>query len=305
MKKIVITGATSFIGTHLINELLNRNCLIYAIVRPNSGNIIRIPVDERIHVIELKMSDYNSISEYVESADLFYHFAWEGVRAPYRDDALLQYNNYVASVQAMQQAIKIGCKSFVGAGSQAEYGVGDGTYFETSQCSPVTEYGKEKLHACMELSEIACENNIHFVWTRIFSLYGKYDYQNSLVMSCIKKMRNNEDVPLTLCTQQWDYLYVEDAVRAISMLADVQVESGIYNVASGIHRPLHEFVEAIYQMTHSKSIIEFGAVPYGKSGAINLMPCVDKIAQIGWKPIVGFEEGIRLTVESMDQGHIV
>lgn len=297
MKKIVITGATSFIGTHLINELLNRNCLIYAIVRPNSGNIIRIPVDERIHIVELEMSDYNRLSEYVESADVFYHFAWEGVRAPYRDDALLQYNNYVASVQAMWQAIKIGCKSFVGAGSQAEYGVGDGTYSETSQCSPVTEYGKEKLHACMELSEIACENNIHFVWTRIFSLYGQYDYSNSLIMMCIEKMKKNEKVQLTPCTQQWDYLYVEDAVRAMELLADTEIESGIYNIASGIHRPLYEFVEEIYQVAQSKSIIEFGAVQYGNNGAINLAPCIDKIKSIGWNPIVDFKEGIRQMIE--------
>lgn len=63
--------------------------------------------------------------------------------------------------------------------------------------------------------------------------------------------------------------------------------------------------EYYHTFRENKKEFEPGDRINGKSGAINLMPCVDKIAPIGWKPIVGFEEGIRLIVESMDQGHIV
>lgn len=90
MKKIVITGATSFIGVHLIKEWIKSNCEIYAIVRPNSSNIGRIIKDNKIHIIEADMNDYARFVNEIPKADFFYHLAWEGARRPYRDDVKIQ-----------------------------------------------------------------------------------------------------------------------------------------------------------------------------------------------------------------------
>jgi len=299
MRKIVITGATSFIGVHLIKEWLKEDCEIYAVVRPNSRNSYRLPDDYRIHIVEREMDEYDHLNDDISKADYFYHLAWEGARAPYRDDKVIQEKNYICTIKAFDSAVKIGCSFFLGSGSQAEYGLTNGLVDEDYPCNPNTEYGKEKLHAYQTLSVKAKNNNIRFIWTRVFSIYGKYDYSKTLVMSAIEKMRKNEPVEMTPCTQLWDYLNVEDVAKAMKLFTLYDCENGIYNVASGDYKPLKEFVKVIKEVMNSQSELLFGTVSYGSNGSVNLTPDVKKIKEtLGWKPEVEFKEGIKKIILS-------
>ena len=292
--KVVITGATSFIGVHLIHEWLKEECEIFAVVRLNSSNIKHIPIDDRIHIVEKEMNEYYTLSDSIDGADYFYHLAWEGARTPYRDDKNMQENNYKCTLDAFDSAVKMGCKFFLGSGSQAEYGRTNGLVDENYPCNPNTEYGKEKLHAYTSLTQKSKETGIRFIWTRIFSIYGKYDYPKTLIMSAIDKMKRNEPIEMTPCTQLWDYLNVEDAARAMKCFALSDCESGIYNIASGDYKPLKEFVEEIKRVLNSDSALQFGAVPYGANGTVNLTPDVKKIKNaLGWNAEIIFEDGIR------------
>ena len=294
MNKIVITGATSFIGVHLIDEWLKENCEIIAVVRPNTNNLQRIPNDKRVRIVELGMEDYDELPNYISEADYFYHLAWEGARAPYRDDKSMQNKNYEYTLNAFESAARIGCTFFMGSGSQAEYGLTSGLVDELYPCHPNTEYGREKLHACEVLSKKAKELNLKFIWIRIFSLYGKYDYNKTLIMSALEKCKNNELIEMTPCTQLWDYLNVADAAKAMKLFALNSCESGIYNIASGVHRPLREFVEEIKAVTNSESILAFGAVNYGASGPVNLTPNINKVKlALNWEPKIDFCGGIK------------
>lgn len=299
MKKVVITGATSFIGVHLIKEWLKESCEIFAVVRPNSRHIDRLPQDDKIHIIEREMTGYDSLSADIKEADCFYHLAWEGARAPYRDDKIMQEKNYISTLKAFDSAIRMGCTFFLGSGSQAEYGMTNGAVNETYPCHPNTEYGREKLHAFQTLAAKIEGGNIHFVWIRIFSIYGTYDYPKTLVMSALGQMQKNKPVEMTPCTQLWDYLHVEDVARAMKRFAFSDCENGIYNVASGDYKPLKEFVEIIKDVTGSQSELRFGAVAYGPNGPVNLTPDVTKIKNaLRWEPEISFEEGIRKMINN-------
>lgn len=295
MKKIVITGATSFIGIHLIEKWLETgNCEIFAVIRPSSQNRRRIPVDNRIHVIECAMENYETLINQIESADIFFHLAWEGVRSLDRENIVIQRNNYECTLKAMEMSEKIGCKVFLGTGSQAEYGVTSGLVNEEYPCNPNTVYGREKLHACTDLKKMSYKSGIRFIWIRIFSIYGKYDYPKTLLMTALKKMQKNELIEMTIGTQLWDYLNVSDAAHAMILLAESECASGIYNLASGQYRPLKDFILELKEILQSKSIIKFGAIPYGTEGPINLTPNVNKIKnEVHWTPKISFEKGIR------------
>lgn len=295
LKTIVITGATSFIGIHLIEEWLKtENCKIFAVIRPNSQNRNRIPIDNRIHVIECDMNNYDSLIKKIESADFFFHLAWEGARLPYRDDAVIQRKNYECALKAMEISGTIGCKFFLGTGSQAEYGMTYGLVNEKNLCKPNTAYGMEKLHACLSLKKISENLGIRFIWIRIFSIYGKYDYPKTLIMTALKKMQKNETIEMTDGTQLWDYLNVRDAVCAMILLAKSECASGIYNLASGQYKPLRNFILELKEILQSQSVIKFGAIPYGNNGPINLTPDVSKIKnEVHWVPKISFKEGIK------------
>lgn len=294
MKKVVITGATSFIGIHLIHEwLLTGNCVIFAVIRPNSQKKGCIPIDNRIHVIECAMDSYETLNQQIKSADYFFHLAWEGARAPYRDDIEIQHNNYKFALKAMELSEDIGCQFFLGTGSQAEYGITSGLINEKYPCNPSTAYGREKLHAYIDLKKMSEKSGIKFIWTRIFSIYGKYDYPKTLIMTTLTKMHRNETIEMTAGKQLWDYLNVKDATRAMILLAESQCNSGVYNLASGEYRPLREFIVKIKEILRSKSVIKMGAIPYGTSGPVNLTPDVSKIKNsVGWIPEISFEAGI-------------
>lgn len=294
MKKVVVTGATSFIGVHLIKEWLKKDCDICAVVRPASKNLDRLPLVDRVHILKYDMEDYDMLAQSIGQADFFYHLSWEGARAPYRDDETLQRKNYEGALKAMDAAQNMKCSFFLGAGSQAEYGTANDIIDENYPCNPDTAYGREKLHACNDLMNIAEQKGIKFIWTRIFSIYGKYDFPGTLVMSALKKMKANEDIDMTAGTQLWDYLHVEDVARAMVSFALEKCPGGIYNVASGEYRPLNEFVSLMKKVVDTESKLNFGAIPYGPNGPINLTPRVDKIKNIlGWYPTISFEEGIR------------
>lgn len=300
MKRIVITGATSFIGVHLIKEWIKSNCEIYAIVRPNSNNIERINKNNKIHIIEADMNDYTKLVNEIPKADCFYHLAWEGARRPYRDDVRIQKKNYVGAVQAMELAESLECNFFLGSGSQAEYGVTNGSVDENYPCNPNTEYGREKLHAYETLCKMAYQSGIKFIWTRIFSIYGRYDYSGTLIMSSLRKMKNDESIEMTEATQLWDYLHVIDAAKAMKLFAQTQCDSGVYIIASGDSKPLNQFVKEMKVITESKSELKFGSVPYGSTGPVNLMPNPQKIQKaLNWKPTVTFASGIKDIYESL------
>lgn len=303
MKKVVVTGATSFIGVHIIKEYLKNNCEVIAVVRPNSKNLYRLPENNLLTIVEIDMENIEELIEKFENnkIDVFYHLAWEGVRVPYRDDAILQNENYICAVKAMKAAKGLGCDIFIGSGSQAEYGKCIGKIDENYPTAPVTEYGKAKLKTYEKLKILAKENNIKFIWVRVFSVYGIYDYQGTLVMSALEKMKRNESIPLTQCLQNWDFIHVEDAAQAMYLLAKAPCSDGVYNLASGESRQLKEFVIAMKRICNSQSKLEFGEVPYNSEGIVSFQPIVDKLKQnLGWSCKVSFEEGIKSILDFLN-----
>ena len=304
MKNVIVTGATSFIGSQIVNELIKHGCNVTAVVRPNSKKIEMMPISDKIEVVYLDINDIELLPNKIgnKQFDVFYHFAWEGIRVPYRDDNILQERNYNATVNAMNVAIELKCKKIICAGSQAEYGKCIGRVDENHKTIPTTEYGKAKLKTYNELEKIAKNNNIDLIWTRIFSVYGKFDYEGTLIMSSINKMLKNESIDLTLCTQKWDYIYVDDVAKIMYLLGKKKCNSGVYNVASGNARPLKEFVLVIKNITNSKSKLNFGAIPLNNEAIVSFEPVVEKLKRtLEWNSQTDFCDGIRRIVQYIKQ----
>ncbi|HZK55096.1 MAG TPA: NAD(P)-dependent oxidoreductase [Desulfosporosinus sp.] len=293
MKNIVVSGATSFIGIHLLNVLLSdKNNHVFALVRPNSPNKGKLKSHENLTVMEFSLQKIENLPSRISVlVDVFYHLAWDGTRASARDDQLLQENNYQSSIRAVKVAFELGCKSFVGVGSQAEYGMCIGRITENYKVAPLTEYGKAKLRTCEDGKKLADSFGLKFVWARIFSVYGQGDFEGTLIMSAISKMIRNERIPLTECTQSWDFLHVLDAASALFFLSSAP--AGIYNIASGVSRPLKDFVYEMLRLTDSNSVLEFGVIPYNTEGAVSFEPVIDKLIAVAeWAPKISFGQGV-------------
>jgi nucleoside-diphosphate-sugar epimerase len=261
--KYVVTGATSFIGLELTGYLLSQQHQVVAVCRPNSKGLLKIPIG--VEIVLAEMSDYGNLYRDIEQADVFVNLAWGGTGHDGRNVQDVQYENVINTITAMFAADKMGCKLFVEAGSQAEYGTVLETITEKTPCHPFSEYGKAKLEVKDRLFELSEQLGVKYIHLRIFSLFGENDHPWTLVMSSIDKMLRNEPVDLSPCTQNWNFLYIKDAVRQIAGLCDYAINSSdyiheVFNIASKDTRVLKEFVEEMYSLTQSKSELHFGAV---------------------------------------------
>ena len=279
MKKIVVTGATSFIGGYLLDELADSSCEIYALVRPNSRNKHNLEPRNNVHVIEVGLEHIGDLKAHLSNVDVCYHLAWNGTRVPERYDNKLQKSNYEYSIETYEVMKDLGCKVFIGVGSQAEYGFCQELIKEDTATVPNTAYGVWKLATGKKLVELGQMDGVRVIWGRIFSIYGKGDYENTLIMSSIRKMQSNEPIDMTEGTQYWNYLYVEDLAKILVELKNNNEARGIYNLASDDTRMLKDYILDLKSVLHSDSIINFGAVPYRAEGKVNIMPSIEKLKQ--------------------------
>ena len=288
MKKAVITGAAGFAGYSVTRELIDRGYEVYAVLRPDSEHNKRLSgLSGNIHIFEIDQMAFDKIYRYIpDNCDEFYHLAWSGKR----DDFADQVKNIDYCLEALESAGKLNCRRFIGIGSQAEYGICDIIMREDLTPHPINAYGAAKT-AAMYLSKRRAEQlGMEWVWGRIFSLYGDYEPSGRMLPDLIRSLKNNKDIRLSSCEQDWDYLHVRDAARAIVLLGEKGHSGQIYNIANGSYRPLKEYVEEARSLFAYCSEIKYGdrAEPF-----IALRPDVSKLIEhTGWKPVIGFSEGV-------------
>lgn len=298
MPKIVITGATSFIGKNLTLKALQQGYDVIAVVRRGTDPK---RVAKGAKIIELSMDQYEKIGQEVGTSDCFVHLAWMGTRGDSRMDRDLQRENCRLSVSAVRSMLEVGCNRIITGGSQAEYGHHSDVITEETECAPNTEYGKWKLEFFHQIQNLCEETDVEYKEPRFFSVYGPGDFEATMISSVLEKMRENLPCDLTECTQKWDFLYVSDAADALLRLCVHSCPNGIYNLGSGDIRTLKEYVLEMARITNTQSQIRFGAVPYPKTGCVSIQPDVSKIKKyLDWAPKVSFEAGIKEMLHVID-----
>lgn len=308
---LAVTGATSFLGTALTRELLTQGYRVYAVVRPRSAN--RAAFEEackglrgRLHIIEMELEDLDRIGEKITSScSVFFHFGWDGSGSTNRMNAEVQRKNAGDGIKALLGAKSLGCARFIFSGSQAEYGVCRTVMKEDISCNPVSEYGKAKLEFGREARRLCRtwrqngESWMEYIHTRIFSVYGPGDHPWSLVNTCLDTFLRGGEMKLGACTQQWNFLYIEDLVKALLALAfckEAVGDEGIFNIAGdgGSTKPLRSYVEEMHRLCGGRGTYIYGELPPNAEGPANLIPDITKIMEkTGWKPEISFEEGIK------------
>lgn len=299
-KRAIITGGTGSIGMALIEHLLKKNIDVMVLIKRNSVRIKRLPYHPLLKIVEC---DLNEMMEfkfiYRESYDIFYNLAWDGTYGEMRNDMYLQNKNIQYTLNAVNLAKKLGCHTFIGAGSQAEYGRVEGIITPLTPTFPENGYGIAKLCAG-QMSRILCHQlGLKHIWTRILSVYGPYDNENTMVMSTIKKLINGEVPKLTKGEQIWDYLYSDDAANALYLLGKCGNDGKVYCLGSGKARPLFEFIHEIRNIVNPNSNIELGAIPYNENQVMNLQTDINDLkTDVGFLPIVDFSEGIKKIIKN-------
>lgn len=294
MTKVVVTGATSFLGRNTVESLLNNGYEIYALVRKSSKNPLILKNDD-LNYIYGSLDEIESIYDHISQADIFIHFAWAGSGSVGRNTEDVQMSNIDYSLRALKLAIKLGCEKFIFPGSQAEYGKINGLISENTDCNPLSFYGKAKLEFSKKANSICLDENMDFIHLRIFSVYGYGDREGTLVDSCIKSFNAGKTMRLGPCRQNWNYLYIKDFANILLKLIEIDCPAGIYNIASPETRVLRDFVKIIYEKSNKTGNYEFEEkTDDNPEGSPELNPSIDKLKKyIKNYEFMPFSKGIK------------
>lgn len=299
MDKIVLTGATSMLGIALIKECIKNNVEVLAISRPNSKNLNRLPGSNLVTSIECDLKDLNTVSKFsYEGYNVFYHFGWEGTSKDTRDNPEIQNGNILNTLEAVKLAKAMGCGTFIGAGSQAEYGLTQYKISPDTSVNPISSYGVAK-YSAYKLSSILCRQiGIKHIWARVFSVYGPNDNNETMISYCIKKLLNNEKPSFTKSEQLWDFMYCDDAARAFKLLGEKGKNQSIYCIGSGDVRPLYKYIIDIRNLIDRDLPIGIGELDYVENQVMHLYADISSLTKdTGFTPTFSFIEGINNTIK--------
>ena len=305
VRQIGITGATGAIGIALINKCIEHGVEVYAFVRRDSVRISRIPSHPLVHLVYCALDEMASFDmSDLPRLDVFYHFAWMkafGEKA--RNDLRTQIKNIDYAVDAVSLAKRLGCRRFIGAGSQAEYGRTKEVLRPDTPCCPENGYGMAKL-AAGQMTRLECLRlDMEHVWVRVLSVYGPCDGEGTLVTSVIKDAISGIAPACTKGEQLWDYLYSKDAGKAFYLLGEKGDSGKTYVLGNGNSGSLRTYIDKICEACAEISLVSspirplYGEIPYSEKQVMHLEADLSELTgDTGFVPMTSFEEGIRDTI---------
>ncbi|HBL40866.1 MAG TPA: NAD(P)-dependent oxidoreductase [Ruminococcaceae bacterium] len=299
MKRAIISGATGAVGTALIQKLIQEGTEVLVLSRKDSKRLSVLPQHESVQVKYCSLEEMATLeNDTGKEYDVFYHLAWGGTFGPSRNDMYLQNRNVQYALDAVGLAKRFGCHTFLGAGSQAEYGRTDAVMSEDTPTFPETGYGIAKLCAGQMTRMVAHELGMKHIWVRILSIFGENDGAGSMISTTIEKLLNHERPVFTAGTQMWDYLYSGDAANALYLLGEKGRDGRIYVIGSGESIPLKEYISRLRDVVAPGAELGFGE--YVTAAApLSIRADIEPLKQdVGFAPQVSFEEGIRRILAS-------
>ncbi|MCM8811703.1 MAG: NAD-dependent epimerase/dehydratase family protein [Candidatus Omnitrophica bacterium] len=298
-RKVLVTGATGFIGSHLVERLVDLEAEVecWAASEKRLARLAR--VRDRI---DLRMIDIRDLARVAEATrrcqpEIVYHLAAYGVNFDERDMQPAVDINIRGTVHLLEALKGMPIKRIIAAGTWAEYGPKDHPAQEEDPLEPVGTYGTTKATATTIAMKMAVQDNLPLVVLRPFSVYGPgegdYKFVPIVIRACLKKTPPK----LTSCRQVRDYVYIEDAVEAFIKAADARLETPIVlNIASGRPVQLKELVDAVVR--HFPGIQpDFGAMPDRENEIWSIRADISKAKKLlGWEPTHTLEQGITQTI---------
>lgn len=276
-QKILITGITGFLGSHIAEKLISDNYQVIGIMRKQSSIWRCEEFKENIKWIEI--NDFRDLSPKLSdiSFDAIIHCAWLGVEANQRDEWLGQSYNVNFLVNLLEASKYKGLKQIIFMGSQAEYGFFNGKISEEDLAEPKSAYGAIKI-ACGEILKAFCEENgINWVHLRLFPIFGEKEGENWLIPSLIKNIKTEKYMDLTPCEQKYAYLYVKDFAKIIHAIISNKINSGIYNISSENAIAIKELLTYIKNKLDKNFNLNFGKLDYRKHQSMHMEGDIKKL----------------------------
>ena len=259
MKKAIVTGAGGFIGGALTKLLLIKGVTVYG-VDISEELLLRHQDNENFVPIIADFTKYNCLHDLIKDNDIdvFYHFAWQGVYGEAFKDYRLQLSNATYAADAINEAIKIGCKKFVFAGTYNEIEVTDFLDFYDTNLRYTCIYSGAKTVSEIILKTIASNNNILYSSGLTAMSYGENNRSMILTNVVIRQLINGERPRLIEGNIPYDLIYIDDIAQAFYAIGEKGKNLKSYYVGHRKLKTFRDYLIEIGQIINPNIKLKFG-----------------------------------------------
>ena len=291
-KRILVTGATGYIGTHLCKELIKKNYEIHAVVLPGKHQAVA-----NIVFHELDLMDKQAVTAFLQnnSFEQLIHLAW--YVGPKCQISPLNIEWMESSLHLIKTFWENGGKTVMVSGSMSEYDFSSGWCVEgKTPLDSLSLYGQTKAALYQMLEKFCKFHDLQLKWARIFNIYGLSEKKTRLIPYVINAMLRAEDVNVSHCMQIQNYLHITDVARALTEFLESPV-TGAVNIAADTPVRLKSMIEFCKKEIGYTKEVHYGAIapsfeqPF-LSGDITRLK-----QEVGFKQNISLEEGLKQTIE--------
>lgn len=307
--KLLVTGGAGFIGSHLVEELLNNKNEVIIIDNFNEtysptqkrNNIKKIKDKVKVYDINLNnKADIEKVFKKEKNFDYIFHLAGIGGVRPSQDNPILYYEeNVIATIKLVEAMKKYNCNNLIYYSSSSVYGNINKKKFSEKDISdtPISVYAATKRAAEILLYNYYLNYNFNIIVIRPFTVYGPRQRPDLAIHKFTKNILNNKAITVYGDGSMLrDYTYVKDTInatiKAMEYMKDKKELYETFNVASSNPKTIKEMINIIEEITNKKAKIKYEDKPIGDVnktyGDINKAKKL-----LNWEPQTNFKDGIK------------
>ena len=288
MARVLVTGATGFLGSHLARELVRMGCEVGVLVREGAETARIHDLQPRLELLTADLVDGARVQETIRRFEprVVFHLAAYGVNAWECDPAQAVMTNVLGTANLLEACRPLSLDAFVCAG----------TSFETPE--PVNVYAASKAAGWLFAQLYERAHQMPVVGVRPFQVYGPAEAPSRLIPSVILSALQGREVRATEGRQVRDFIFVEDVVEGMIRAATCPEARGkMFNLGTGQGVRVRAVIEQLLELLGHPVPVAYGALPYRPREIWNLVADARSSTHIlGWQPRVSLAEGLQQTV---------
>ena len=302
---ILVTGAGGFVGANLFKTISSVRNDVYAVVR--SGKSWRLSDVRNERIIALDLNNHTALKNVINSIlpQTVFDCLSYGAYSFEEDTKLIYQTNFHSLVDFVHLLLKQPFSAFIHAGSSSEYGFNCAAPSEDSVCEPNSHYAVSKLAAANYLNFMGKQHDFPCVNLRLYSVYGPLEDTSRLVPQLLRRAMAGKLPALVNAETSRDFVHIDDVCAAF-ILAAAKINPALYgqnfNIGTGVKTTIAELANLTRRVFNVKEKPQFGTM---ESRAWDLAQWYcnpsKAIDQLGWKPLVNLEDGLRSTSLWVDQ----
>jgi len=291
--RVFLTGATGFIGRYVLKHLEKEDYNILLLTRASKENFSSIISSKKVDIVSGNLSDINKWKDKLIQfkPEVTIHLAWEGI-PDYGIETSIKNLKY--GLNLFEELASLGCKKIICTGSCWEYGQNQEEISEDLPVKSSNAFTAAKNALHLFGREIAKENNMQFIWTRLFYVYGPGQRENSLIPYIIKCAKEGKELKIKTPSARNDFIYVEDVAKAIVAILENCNQSTVYNIGSGYSTSIQDIINIVYSELNFQHKSKDDLSKTENIYSDNFWADISKIKkEIGWEPKILIKEGIQ------------